>query len=97
MLLACSPAHQLCQAVEAVETVEAVERCDFGAGDALRNALGARSSRATLELFCTRAISCKSPGDASADVAGGFCCRSASTRCEISSKRACKPSSTLVN
>ena len=40
MLLACSPAHQLCQAVEAVETVEAVERCDFGAGDALRNALG---------------------------------------------------------
>ena len=43
MLLACSPAHQLCQAVEAVETVEAVERCDFGAGDALRNALGDKS------------------------------------------------------
>ena len=40
MLLACSPAHQLCQAVEAVETVEAVERCDFGAGDAPRGALG---------------------------------------------------------
>ena len=40
MLLACSPAHQLCQAVEAVETVEAVERCAFGAGDALRGAAG---------------------------------------------------------
>ena len=40
MLLACSPAHQLCQAVEAVETVEAVERCVFGAGDALRGAVG---------------------------------------------------------
>ena len=39
MLLACSPAHQLCQAVEAVETVETVERCVFGAGDALRCAL----------------------------------------------------------
>ena len=40
MLFACSPVHQLCQAVEAVE---AVERCDFGAGDALRNALGDKS------------------------------------------------------
>ena len=40
MLLGCSPAHQPCQAVEAVETEEAVECCDFGAGHALRNALG---------------------------------------------------------
>ena len=40
MLLVWSPAHQPCQAVEVVEAVEAVERCDFGAGDALRGALG---------------------------------------------------------